>query len=89
MIIFSASEIGARHSAAPQIAAAEPQRSGLPPNGLQCGPLTEARRIQIVPKRRQRLRLGQPIVLFQETFKIRNADLCVIRQADRDGGAMR
>lgn len=34
------------------------------------------------------LRLGQPIVAFQETFKFRGADLCTIRQADREGGGM-
>jgi LacI family transcriptional regulator len=34
------------------------------------------------------LRLGQPIVVFQETFRFRGADLCIIRQADREGGAM-
>jgi DNA-binding LacI/PurR family transcriptional regulator len=34
------------------------------------------------------LRLGQPIVVFQETFKFRQADVCVIRQADREGGGM-
>ena len=34
------------------------------------------------------LRLGQPMVVFQETFKFRGADLCIIRQADREGGSM-
>jgi LacI family transcriptional regulator len=34
------------------------------------------------------LQLGQPIVAFQETFKIGGADLCTIRQADREGGSM-
>lgn len=34
------------------------------------------------------LRLGQPMVVFQETFKFRGADLCMIHQADRDGGSM-
>jgi LacI family transcriptional regulator len=34
------------------------------------------------------LRLGQPIVVFQETFRFRGADVCIIRQADREGSAM-
>jgi LacI family transcriptional regulator len=34
------------------------------------------------------LRLGQPIVVFQETFRFRQADICVIRQADRSGGGL-
>ncbi len=34
------------------------------------------------------LRLGQPIVVFQETFRFQSADVCVIRQADRVGGAL-
>ena len=34
------------------------------------------------------LKLGQPMVVFQETFKFRGADLCIIRQADREGGTM-
>jgi len=34
------------------------------------------------------IRLGQPLVLFQDTLRFRQADLCVIRQADRDGGRL-
>jgi LacI family transcriptional regulator len=34
------------------------------------------------------LRLGHPIVTFQETLKFRGADICNIRQADREGGGM-
>jgi LacI family transcriptional regulator len=34
------------------------------------------------------LRLGQPIVALQETFNLRGADICNIRQADREGGGM-
>jgi LacI family transcriptional regulator len=34
------------------------------------------------------LKLGQPMVVFQETFKFRGADLCIIRQADHEGGSM-
>jgi len=34
------------------------------------------------------LALGQPLLVFQETFKFVGEDLCVIRQADRDGGRM-
>jgi len=33
-------------------------------------------------------RLGQPLVLFQETLRFPGADLCVIRQADREGGRL-
>jgi LacI family transcriptional regulator len=34
------------------------------------------------------LQFGQPIVAFQETFAFHGADLCVIRQDDREGGRM-
>jgi LacI family transcriptional regulator len=34
------------------------------------------------------LRLGQPIVVFQETFRFQGADVCMIRQADRVGGGL-
>jgi LacI family transcriptional regulator len=34
------------------------------------------------------LRLGQPLVVFQETLRFAKADLCSIRQADRAGGRM-
>jgi LacI family transcriptional regulator len=34
------------------------------------------------------LALGQPLVVFQETLKFPRADLCVIRQADREGGRL-
>lgn len=34
------------------------------------------------------LELGQPVLLFQETFRIAGADLCVIRQDDREGGRL-
>jgi DNA-binding LacI/PurR family transcriptional regulator len=34
------------------------------------------------------LGLGQPLVVFQETLKFPCADLCVIRQADREGGRL-
>jgi LacI family transcriptional regulator len=33
-------------------------------------------------------RLGQPLVVFQETLRFSGADLCVIRQADREGGRL-
>ena len=33
-------------------------------------------------------RLGQPLVVFQETLRFAGADLCVIRQADREGGRL-
>lgn len=32
------------------------------------------------------LTIGQPLVVMQETFQFPKADICVIRQADRDGG---
>jgi LacI family transcriptional regulator len=32
------------------------------------------------------LRLGQPIVAFQENLRLKDRDLCVIRQDDRSGG---
>jgi DNA-binding LacI/PurR family transcriptional regulator len=50
---------------------------------LLSGP--EATRRQVIDTL---LRLEQPIVAFQETFKFRGADICNIRQADREGGAM-
>lgn len=34
------------------------------------------------------LALGQPLVVFQDTLRFPRADLCMIRQADRDGGRM-
>ena len=34
------------------------------------------------------LELRQPLVLFQDTIRFPHSDLCVIRQADRDGGRM-
>lgn len=34
------------------------------------------------------LRLGQPLIVFQETFRFPGADICVIRQADRVGGGL-
>lgn len=34
------------------------------------------------------LELGQPVVLFQDRIRSQAADLCIIRQADRDGGRM-
>lgn len=34
------------------------------------------------------LLLGQPLVVFQETFKFPGADLCVMRQDDREGGRL-
>ena len=34
------------------------------------------------------LLLGQPLLLFQETFKIAGADLCVLHQDDREGGRL-
>ena len=34
------------------------------------------------------LALGQPLVVFQDTLKFPDADLCTIRQADRDGGRL-
>ena len=34
------------------------------------------------------LALGQPLVVFQDTLRFRRADLCTIRQADRDGGRL-
>jgi LacI family transcriptional regulator len=33
-------------------------------------------------------RLGQPLVVFQETLRFPGADLCIIRQADREGGRL-
>src|SRR5215475_14311351 len=33
-------------------------------------------------------RLGQPLVVFQETLRFSGADLCTIRQADREGGRL-
>jgi len=50
---------------------------------LLSGP--EATRRQVIATL---LRLGQPIVAFQETLKFRGADICNIRQADREGGGM-
>jgi DNA-binding LacI/PurR family transcriptional regulator len=32
--------------------------------------------------------LGQPLVVFQDTLRFPRADLCTIRQADRDGGRL-
>jgi LacI family transcriptional regulator len=34
------------------------------------------------------LALGQPLVVFQDTLRFPRADLCTIRQADRDGGRL-
>src|SRR5262249_3436309 len=34
------------------------------------------------------LTLGQPLVVFQDALKFPGADLCAIRQADREGGGM-
>jgi len=34
------------------------------------------------------LALGQPLVVFQDTLRFHQADLCTIRQADRDGGRL-
>lgn len=34
------------------------------------------------------LDLGQPLIVFQETFKFPGSDLCIIRQADRAGGRL-
>jgi LacI family transcriptional regulator len=34
------------------------------------------------------LALGQPVVVFQDTLRFAGADLCVIRQADREGGRL-
>ena len=34
------------------------------------------------------LALGQPLVVFQDILQFRNADLCLIRQADDEGGRM-
>ncbi len=34
------------------------------------------------------LALGQPLVAFQDTLRFPSADLCVIRQADREGGRL-
>lgn len=34
------------------------------------------------------LALGQPVLVFQDTLRFPGADLCTIRQADRDGGRL-
>jgi len=34
------------------------------------------------------LALGQPLIVFQDTLRFRDADLCTIRQADREGGRL-
>ena len=34
------------------------------------------------------LTLGQPLVVFQDILQFRNADICLIRQADDEGGRM-
>ena len=34
------------------------------------------------------LALGQPVLVFQDTLRFPGADLCTIRQADREGGRM-
>jgi LacI family transcriptional regulator len=34
------------------------------------------------------LTVGQPLIVLQESFHIPNADACLIRQADRDGGRL-
>lgn len=34
------------------------------------------------------LALGQPLVVFQDTLRFPRADICIIRQADRDGGRL-
>jgi LacI family transcriptional regulator len=34
------------------------------------------------------LALGQPLLVFQDTLRFRHADICTIRQADREGGRL-